>query len=390
MPQGQINSYSFGTTTTLKRTVANVIRNIDPQDVPCVSYFGLNNQGKFNLQNFPNNKYEWLMDTLRARTTTLNNSGALGSGDSSCVVTDSTLFKVGDIIEIDDEKIYISNVVTGTHTLTLGVRGWGSTSAASHDDSSTVTYLYSAREEGAESNRTYYTTPTVDYNYSQILHAEILISGSEQDATSRYGINDQYKYQLMKLLGGAGSGKGKQGRAGELMIDLEKTFFYGERVARSDGVAGAMAGPKVYISTNTKAMASAYLTQDILEDEIQSCWSNGGNPNIIICNAFNKRLISSWYAGSVRTERSERTGGVRIETLETEFGDLDLMLNRWCPADEVYILQSDLMGWVTLRDWFVEPLAKGGDYKKDQIVGEFGFVLTNEKANAIITGTATS
>jgi hypothetical protein len=389
MPQGQINTYSFGTTTTLKRTVANVIRNIDPQDVPCVSYFGLNNQGKFNLQNFPNPKYEWLMDTLRARTTTVNNSGVLAIGDTDVVVADSTLFKVGDVIEIEDEKIYISNVVTSTHTLTIE-RGWGSTSAAQHADSSTVTYLFSAREEGAESNRTYYTTPSVDYNYSQILHAEILVSGSEQDAVSRYGISDQYKYQLMKLLGGAGSGAGKKGRAGELMIDLEKTFFYGERVERADGTAGAMGGPKIYITTNTKAAGGDYLSQDMLEDEIQACWAVGGSPNVIIAGAFNKRLISSWYAGSVRTERTERTGGVRIERLETEFGDLDLMLNRWCPADEVYILQSDLMGWVTLRDWFVEPLAKGGDYKKDQIVGEFGFVLTNEKANALISGTATS
>ena len=389
MAQGQINSYSFGTTTTLKRTVANTIRNIDPQDVPCVSYFGLNNQGKFNLQNFPNHKYEWLMDTLRPRTTTMNHGGTLASGDLAVTVTDSTLFKAGDIIQIDSEKIYVSAVNTSSHSLTIA-RGWGSTSAASHTDTTTVTYLFSAREEGAESNRTYYTTPTVDYNYSQILHAELLISGSESDATSRYGINDQYKYQLMKLLGGAGSGNGKQGRAGELMIDLEKTFFYGERVERAAGTAGAMAGPKIYITTNTQALASDYLTQDVLEDEIQSCWSVGGRPSLIICNAFNKRLISSWYAPSVRTERSERTGGVRIEQLETEFGDLDLMLNRWCPADEVYILQPDLMGWVTLRDWFVEPLAKGGDYKKDQIVGEFGFVLTNEKANAIITGTATS
>ena len=45
---------------------------------------------------------------------------------------------------------------------------------------------------------------------------------------------------------------------------------------------------------------------------------------------------------------------------------------------------------VQLRDWFVEPLAKAGDYRKDQIIGEFGFVVVNESAHALIIDTATS
>lgn len=54
MAQGQI--YTFSDTTTTKRTISSIIRMIDPQDVPCVSYFGTNNQSKFRLENFPNHK----------------------------------------------------------------------------------------------------------------------------------------------------------------------------------------------------------------------------------------------------------------------------------------------------------------------------------------------
>lgn len=387
MAQGQIYSYSFGTTTTLKRTVSNLIKNIDPQDTPCVSYFGTGNQSKFSMQNFPNHKVEWLEDTLRTRSTTINEGAEYAIGDTTLTVTDGTIFKEGDIILIESEKLYVSAVSTNDLTVT---RGWGSTSAAAHANGTTVSYLFSARLEGAESDNTMFTAPTSPYNQSQIFHAEILITGSEKDATSRYGIPDQYKYQLMKWLGGAGGGNGKRGRAGDLMIDLEKTFFYGERVARAANTAGGMGGAKVFITTNTSALASAALDQDTLEDQIQNCWSYGGKPDVIICNAFNKRLISSWYAPSVRTERSERTGGVVISQVETEFGVLDVMLNRWCPSDEVYIVQKDLLGWVTLRDWFVHPLAIGGDYTKDEILGEFSFVVQNEKAHAVITGTATS
>ncbi len=113
-------------------------------------------------------------------------------------------------------------------------------------------------------------------------------------------------------------------------------------------------------------------------------------PQLIMCGAFNKRLISSWFAGGVRTERSEATGGVVINKLDTDFGTLEIMMNRRMPVDEVYIIQKEKVGWVTLRDWFVEPLAKDGDYRKDEIIGEFGFVVENESAHAVITDTATS
>lgn len=379
--------YTFGDTTTTKRTIANLIKNIDPRDVPCVSHFGTKNEKRFRMLNFPNEHVEWLEDTLRPRSTTL--AEALDGDEAGVDVASGTgdYFKPGDVILVEDEKMWVSSISNDTLNVT---RGWGDSSATSHSTSLTVTYLFSAREEGDESDNTYYTTPTAPDNRSQIFHAEILITGSEQDATQRYGITDQYKYQLMKWLGGRGGGNGKKGRAGDLMIDLEHTFFYGEEIARASGTAGAMGGVPSFLSTNVTDLSSAQLTPDALEDEIENCWSNGGKPNLIICNAFNKRLINSWYEGAARTSRTERTGGVIINEIETDFGTLSVMLNRWCPADEVYIVQDDLMGWVTLRDWFVEPLAKGGDYRKDQIIGEFSFVLCNEKAHARIHSTATS
>lgn len=395
---GQI--FTFSDTGTTKRTIASLIQIIDPQDTPCVSYFGTNNQSKFRLENFPNHKVEWLEDTLRVRTATLNESTLGTTATDPTVATNHGLrFKVGDVWQFDDteELILVTSVTAGSDTITSVVRNWAAamggsqgTATSGPADTETMTYMFNVREEGADSVAAPFVTPTTGFNQSQIFHWEIKVSGSEQNATTRYGIPDTYKYQLMKAMGGLGSGKGSKGRAGDLMIDLERTFFLGQRVARASGTPGAMGGAKYYISTNGQALGGVDLTQKVLEDEIQNCWTYGGKPDVIICNAYNKRLISSWYRDSVRTERSERTGGVVINAVETEFGNLDVMLNRWCPSDEVYILQRDLLGWVTLRDWFVETLAKDGDYRKDQIIGEFSFVLQNEKAHSLITGTATS
>ena len=49
--------YTFNDTTTVKRTVSQLIHNIDPQDIKMQVLLGTNNQTKFNILNFPNHKY---------------------------------------------------------------------------------------------------------------------------------------------------------------------------------------------------------------------------------------------------------------------------------------------------------------------------------------------
>lgn len=392
--QGQI--YTYSDTVTTIRTLADYVNILDPQDTPCVSYFGTNNAGRFRIKNGPNHKYAWLLDTLKVRTATL--AEALDTTETvvSVAAGQGVRFKPGDVWESDEtgELLYVSSRSTDDVTV---IRNWAAAMGGSQGtatvgvtDATTLSYLYSAREEGDESDAAHWTTPSEEYNYSQIFHHEIKVSGSEQDATTRYGITDYYKYQFMKAMGGLGGGKGVKGRAGDLMIDLENTFFKGQRVLRADGTAGAMGGLKTFVTTNTYDLNASLLEYDTLVNAIQDCWSAGGKPNVIICNAFNKRLINSWFAPAIQTDRTERTGGNLISKVETDFGILDIMLNRHCPASEVDIVQKEDVGWITLRSWREEMLAKTGDYKRSQIIGEFGFVVMNESAHAVITDTATS
>jgi hypothetical protein len=388
---GQGQFFTFSETGNTKRTLGNVINNITPTDIPCISYFGLANQGKFRLENFPNHKYEWLEDTLRVRTATVN--GTISGTTTALVVSSGhgIRFKPGDVwITAGGDLFWVDAVSTDTLTV---IPNWGAyaggsqgTWAATVTTATTLTYKYSARLEGDDSDAQYWTSLTNPYNYSQIMHGEVKVSDSEIRATSRYGVSDQFAYQLGKLLGGAGAGAGKQGRAGDLMIDLENTFFSGTRIQRSATAAGGMGGFPYFVTTNVSSNSGTarYLTRTILENSLQTIWEAGGMPDVIICNAFQKRMISSFYEGSVRTERSERTGGVVINTIETEFGNYDLMLNRRADTGKVFIAQRDKVGWVTLRPWFVKPLAEDGDYTKKEVVGEYGFVVENETAHGII------
>lgn len=384
MAQGTI--YTFSDNVTTKRTIANIIHMIDPQDTPCISYFGLANESRFKLLNTPNHKVEWLKDELRPNETAINNGAGYANNDTSMVVDDASIFKPGDVVLIGNEQIWIGAVDVSTNTISSLVRGWGATDAAAIADNAPVRFLFSAREEGDESDPTHSTVPTTDYNYSQIFHWEIKVSGSEQDAVSRYGISDQYKYQIMKALGGGGGGNGRYGRAGHLMLELERTFFYGQRIQRAAGTAGAMGGVKNFVSPQD--MNGVELELADLEDAMQRAWQRGGMPGVLVCNANQKRRINTWFAGHVQTERSERTGGVLINKIETDFGMVDILMNRHCPPTEVYIMDRQYAGWLTLRNWFVEPLAKTGDYRRDEIIGEFSFAVTCAEANEVLINLA--
>lgn len=401
MADGNGMLYTFGDPGTLRRTVTDMIRLTEPLELPCISYFGIQNQGKFSFIDWGNHKYEWWQERQRRPyeltlgadlNTTTNTDIALAAGQSVRV-------KRGDVWEVPStgEQIWIKEVDHIANTVdvvrnyadaTGDGEGTGQAVVAANED---LQFLFSARPEGAESDPGAWSTAEPLHNYTHIFHFQLEATGSEIQAAQRYGMSNRYAREMMKAMGGADAGQGRRGRAGHLTLELEKTFFKGharERTSRDD--AGSMGGFEHFVTTNVEDAGGAQLERVMLEDMIQACWEQGGQPNVIMCNAYNKRKISSFYEHAVRLVRSETTGGFTVNTVETEFGTLDVMLNRNVPSDRVYIAQSDLMGWCEVRPFAVEPLYKGGDYQREQIVGEYGFALEAEMYHGYLKNLATS
>ncbi len=376
---------SLTDTVTLKRTIADYVSMIDPMEIPTINLFGLTNESKFRFVNTPGTTYEWIEDALSPTSDQL--AEALDTTETGVDVDNGGYFHMGDVIQVDDEYMWVSAISGDTLTVT---RGFGSTTAATHADNTVVYIRSNARLEGAESSESHSTVPTAPYNYAQIMHEEVKASRTAR-IVQQYGeAESAYDFQLRKKFSGLGGGKGRKGNAGEIFIKLDKTAFYGKRVARTASVPGSMGGLDTFITTNVTALASAALTQKNVEDAIQTAWSYGGMPNTLICGGWVKRKLTSFYSGSVRTERREDMGGMSIDTVVTEFGELNIVLNRHCPTNKLYIVDKNRIGWLTIDPFFHEELAKTGDYDRGQIVGEYGFVVENEKAHAIISGISTT
>jgi hypothetical protein len=381
MAVGTLDTY--GNAKVRVRAVGDIIHRIDWTEAPLLKKFGTNNESKFKFEKWPHTKYEWLLDTMSPRTTTIAED--LDNSETGVDVVDGSLFKEGDVIKIDDELMYVSGVVSNTLTV---VRGSGSTTAAAHTTGAVTERVFIARLEGSDYDTGHTTEVTDNYNYTQIFAEAVKVTGSEQVDT-KYGITDTMAYHLAKLMGGS-DGIGERFKAGVLPILLQKTFYYGRRQAGAAGVPRMMGGFEQFVTTNKVNLSSRAVNRKDIEDLFVKCYLAGGKPDTLIMNAWLRRKMSSFYEGTIQTQRSEKRGGSTITTIQTDFGDIEIMFDYLCPPDRLYMVESDKIGWITYRDWQVIDRPSMGDYEVKEILGEFGFVVTTEQSHGFLYGCSTT
>lgn len=375
---------TFTDANVQREVITDMIRMIDWTEAGLLQLLGVDNESNFNFVNFPGREYFWLEDTMPPVTDVMNDSGGISNSDTSMVVTNGDYFRVGDLIQVDSEIMWVSAVSTNTLTI---VRSIGSPAAASHADASTISIIGNARLEGAEATIGYTTTASQLSNVRQILETTVKVSGTQQ-VIKDYGIDDTLAYHLAKAIGGLKVGT--KNKAGDLAIRLSKSFYYNyKEKAATNAAADVMGGFNEYVSTNNQTVTGE-LMRDHIYDAMQACFDDGGAPDTLVVGTFARRKISQMFDGIIRQDRSEREGGRVIDTLVTDFGDINVVWDRWCPSDSIYLIEPAKMGWVTIRPFDVKMLPATGDYEWSEVVGEYGFVLCNEKAHAKISGFSTS
>lgn len=373
---GQRHSYS--NTVALKQSITDRILLTDPNEIVAISVFGLNNEAKFAFVNMPGQKYSWLEDTYRDLSDTLNDAD--WDTDPAAVamtVTTGVNFEVGDVIQVDSELVNVTAISSNVLTV---VRAFSGSTAATHATDTTINIRYRARIEGASASDSTMTETASVSNYSMIFQKTINVSRTA-GLMPYYGMSDPVGYQIQKGLD-------------EQLQALNRAVYRstGAGEAGSATVARSMAGLQGLISTNSTAASSAALTEKMIQDELQDCWTGNGTPDQLFCGAWAKRKIADFFGGYVRTERSESQGGVEISSILSPLGNvIDVVVDRDCQTDVLYLIDTSLAGYITIDPFFTEELGKTADTAfYGQIVGEFGFVLAQEDAHSYISGFSTT
>lgn len=130
---------------------------------------------------------------------------------------------------------------------------------------------------------------------------------------------------------------------------------------------------------------------------LQAIYDGGGlseqETATIGVNSGLKVELSELYANAYGkfTETSRNVGGVNLTTVVTDFGTLNIMLDRMVPQGTLTVLSLEQLRPVYLEmpskgHFFAEPLAKTGATDRTQIYGEVGLEYGSEKAHGKLEG----
>lgn len=183
----------------------------------------------------------------------------------------------------------------------------------------------------------------------------------------------------------------------QIARDVEKSFITGTfQEPANNSTARKTRGLVEAISTNAVDGGDTPLTKDDVLTAMQEAYDSGGlmedETRTIMLGSTQKRALTEEFINATDGYRYEtrNVGGENVQFIETDFGRLNVVLNRHVPTDVALILSLEEISPVFLRvpgkgHFFTEPLSKSGAADKFQIYGEIGLKYGSERVHAKIT-----
>lgn len=184
----------------------------------------------------------------------------------------------------------------------------------------------------------------------------------------------------------------------QIARDVEKTFITGKYNNPPDNQSARRTrGLLEAITTNvmTTDKTAKTLDRETILNLMEKAWQNGGiqesETRTVIVNSTLKRALTRVFITDAKyQEQTRNVGGVDLQTIETDFGRLNIMLDRYMPKDKMIVASLEQMAPCFMPipnkgHFFVEPLAKTGASDKVQIYGEIGLKYGNERTHAVLT-----
>ncbi|MFF3497384.1 DUF5309 family protein [Streptomyces sp. NPDC002795] len=180
-----------------------------------------------------------------------------------------------------------------------------------------------------------------------------------------------------------------------------RTYYVDQIDVNTFKVSTSSGGAPITLGTTTGLAYTnpweTALTTDHVSDLLQLAYDNGGiseqETATLIVNSAQRRAVTKAFASAYGQfqETSRTVGGVAVDTIITDFGTLNVMMDRHAPQDTITVASLEQLRPVFLNVpskgvMFEEPLAKTGASDEVQLYGEIGLEYGNEKAHAVMTG----
>lgn len=217
-------------------------------------------------------------------------------------------------------------------------------------------------------------------NYCQINSKTGAVSGTQRKVTV-VGEQDEFAFQMKRSMM-------------EWKIEAENDLINSTTATGSAGVARATRGLIDSIQTNrvTGSATTVALRESDFNDLLQKIFEAGAVPDTCYVNGFNKRRISQFATSNTRFLDVDSSGLIRnrVSAYDSDFGTIEVILERYMPKATGLILKDTLFRKAWLRKPSTYPLAKRGDLDEFQIVGEWCLEHLNQRAGGVLSAFASA
>jgi len=291
------------------------------------------------------------------------------------------------IYDISPTETPVMNSI-GTAKATQHLHEWQKDSLASASTANKVI-------EGDDATTDASTPTTRVTNYTQISDKVPRVTGSV-DVYSKAGRGSEMAYQMAK-------------KAAELKRDVESIICNNQaKTAGNDTTAATLAGIPSWLATNTDKAADGsdptgdgsdtrtdgtqrVFSESQLASVLQSCWTNGGNPDKVFVGAFNKRKFSGFTGGSTAFQKAEdKVLHATYDVYASDFGDVKVIPSRFSRGRDALILDTSMWAIAYARAYQTKDLAITGDSIRKQILVEYTVEARNEASSGIVADLTTS
>ena len=284
-------------------------------------------------------------------------------------------FLTNEVVDLTDEIKLVSPTDTPLTTLLMG-RG-----QVVPATDITVTWRVkqlntqrgTLKVEGSEAGNPIKSTSGSLSNLCQIMEKVTQVSGTAQ-ALNPKGIGNSFQSEV-------------NDRLIETKRDMEWYFLNGTKTAENDSTPRQMAGIMNLINAgNVIDATDKTFSEDIILDGMQKMWDAGAQGEYYaFVNASVKRLVNSLLKDGVNVkvnidESMAQVLGITVAKIQSDFGVINLVLNRHMATDAFLAVDLDNVEIAELRGTFYEDLPKSGDYFKGHILNESTIKLLNSHA----------
>lgn len=284
-------------------------------------------------------------------------------------------FLANEVVDLTDEIKLVSPTDTPLTTLLMG-RGQvvpATDITVTWREKQLNTQRGTLKKEGAEAGDPIKSTRGSLSNLCQIMEKVTQVSGTAQ-ALNPKGIGNSFQSEV-------------NDRLIETKRDMEWYFLNGTKTAENDSTPRQMDGIMNLINAgNVIDATDKTFSEDIILDGMQKMWDAGAQGEYYaFVNASVKRLVNSLLKDGVNVkvnidESMAQVLGITVAKIQSDFGVINLVLNRHMATDAFLAVDLDNVEIAELRGTFYEDLPKSGDYFKGHILNESTIKLLNSHA----------